>query len=570
MQHAWRWKYRGLGNGIRCAVMAIVLLCAACSCDRPIRNQSLKTFYEQLSEKNLTAEKASDIRLSLENISADSLNEAERNFRSFLIIKAADKAYIPHSNDTAYLAVKDYFSKHHEELYPEVLYYGGRVYSDIGDYPTALRHFNEALEKLEESEKNLDLRATINSQTGSLLNEIRMYDQANMFVDEAIRIDRLLKDTLELIYDLQLAGGINMRAGNLKNASKYLNEAQSLKYPISPNIQATTEMRLAYVAALSGKMAQARSRIQVALKNADSLSKNEAMSIASIIYYKSEMRDSALFYSNEILKSNKKSNKHIASNILLTYKSSDEESEDNTLFYIKEFQSTLEKDINKKEREAVNNLNPPYIHPSKQRDGNQTHGYKLLQQSLPIIIVLLAIIAILIFTIFYFNRFKNSIVENSNVASSVNISDTDKESEAPTDKHELCKLLTEDYMKKMKDGIEIQDSILSTSSYKFFRDRADRGKSVKPESPLWTELEKDILKTSPYFISNLRLLTSGKITTIELQTAFLIKYGFKPSELCKIFSISPSAIVSRRVSISEKIFGRKVDLKMVDGIIRLL
>ena len=219
IQRVRRWKYRGLGNGIRYAAMAIVLLCMVCSCDRPIRNQSLKSFYEQLSEKDMTAEKASHIRLSLENISADSLNEAERNFRSFLLIKAADKAYITHTNDSAYLGVKDYFSKHHEELYPEVLYYGGRVYSDIGDYPTALRYFNEALEKLEDSEKNLALKATINSQTGSLLNEIRMYDQANMFVDEAIRIDRLLKDTLELIYDLQLAGGINMRAGNLKNAS---------------------------------------------------------------------------------------------------------------------------------------------------------------------------------------------------------------------------------------------------------------------------------------------------------------------------------------------------------------
>ena len=97
--------------------------------------------------------------------------------------------------------MKDYFSKHHEELYPEVLYYGGRVYSDIGDYPTALRHFNEALEKLEDSEKNLALKATINSQTGQLLNKLCIYDQAQQYIRAAIEIEKATKDSINLMYD---------------------------------------------------------------------------------------------------------------------------------------------------------------------------------------------------------------------------------------------------------------------------------------------------------------------------------------------------------------------------------
>lgn len=49
-----------------------------------------------------------------------------------------------HTSDSLILDVIDYYSSNDDRnLYPEVLYYGGRVYSDLGDYPTSLSYFRK-------------------------------------------------------------------------------------------------------------------------------------------------------------------------------------------------------------------------------------------------------------------------------------------------------------------------------------------------------------------------------------------------------------------------------------------
>ena len=62
------------------------------------------------------------------------------------MIKAADKAYIAHASDTGILRVVDYYRAHPDStLYAESLYYAGRVYSDLGDSPTALKYFQTSV-----------------------------------------------------------------------------------------------------------------------------------------------------------------------------------------------------------------------------------------------------------------------------------------------------------------------------------------------------------------------------------------------------------------------------------------
>lgn len=135
-------------------------------------------------------EKTSDIRLSkIENLSYelpkeawdslgainyDILSDDDKHYYDFLSVKVADKNYITHSSDSLILKVIDFESKHQKYgRYPESLYYGGRVYSDLGDYPTALRYFQDAL-SITPLESNLNLRGCILSQIGRLLNRLRL------------------------------------------------------------------------------------------------------------------------------------------------------------------------------------------------------------------------------------------------------------------------------------------------------------------------------------------------------------------------------------------------------------
>lgn len=89
---------------------------------------------------------------ALDSIDPRALSDADRHFYDFLTIKARDKAYITHESDSLILSVVEYYSTQSKDtVYPEALYYGGRVYSDLGDYPTALDYFQKALDCLETS-----------------------------------------------------------------------------------------------------------------------------------------------------------------------------------------------------------------------------------------------------------------------------------------------------------------------------------------------------------------------------------------------------------------------------------
>ena len=104
--------------------------------------------------------------IELEKLSPQTLSESDRYFRNLLIIKSKDKAYVTHSSDSLVLDVIEYYKKSTDKsLYPEALYYGGRVYSDMCDYRTALAYFNEALKLLPIDTDNIELRACIISQT---------------------------------------------------------------------------------------------------------------------------------------------------------------------------------------------------------------------------------------------------------------------------------------------------------------------------------------------------------------------------------------------------------------------
>lgn len=77
------------------------------------------------------------------------------------------------------LDVIDYYSSRPgDSLYAEALYYGGRVYTDLGDCPTALQYYQRALDNLVAATDTDDLRVRLNSQIGMLLETLRLDDKA--------------------------------------------------------------------------------------------------------------------------------------------------------------------------------------------------------------------------------------------------------------------------------------------------------------------------------------------------------------------------------------------------------
>ena len=121
----------------------------------------------------------------LDSVDATILADADRHYFDFLTIKARDKAYVRHTSDSLILDVIDYYSSYNrEQMLPWALYYGGRVHSDLGDYPTAIRYFQDALDLLPPDTKERNLRASTLSQIGQLLCDLCLYEQAIPYIQK--------------------------------------------------------------------------------------------------------------------------------------------------------------------------------------------------------------------------------------------------------------------------------------------------------------------------------------------------------------------------------------------------
>lgn len=115
---------------------------------------------------------------------------------------------------------------------------------------------------------------------------------------------------------------------------------------------------------------------------------------------------------------------------------------------------------------------------------------------------------------------------------------------------------------------KVPNTILNSSIYSQIRDRLFDRKCINDD--MFDELKQTVLKASPKFIDNLKILTNGNFTESELQIALLIKCGFRPSEMTVLFALSNGAVVSRRNTLAAKVFDKKESVEVINGIIRLL
>ena len=152
-------------------LLAICLLMSGCSeAEHDARLKEIAEIVSDFPQEALS---------SLDSIDSQKLSESDRHYYDLLTIKAKDKAYVSHNSDSLILDVISYYENSPQSsLYAEALYYGGRVYSDMGDAPTALQYFHKALDNIPEDSQSLNLKARVLSQTGGLLQDISLYDEA--------------------------------------------------------------------------------------------------------------------------------------------------------------------------------------------------------------------------------------------------------------------------------------------------------------------------------------------------------------------------------------------------------
>ena len=544
----------------------------------------------------------------LKDIDRETLSNPDRHFYDFLSLKIADKRYEKHKSDSLYLTILDYYQRHKkEEIYPEVLYYGGRVYSDLGDYPTALSYFQNALDALGDDYTNLKLRSRIISQTGRLLNQIRLYSEAEKYLKEAIEINRQGNDQVNLVYNLQLLGIINTNLNNLGKAKEIFKEALREGENLDSSFQAKTLMHLAITEDKLNHPQEAVNLIRHTPERVKSITKDWAMRYAAEIYYSAHILDTASMYARQLIANPKSPNHRIAYKILLSPDLINTLPPDSIPHYIQLYEKCTDDYLNRNESTQTSVQISAFNYALKEKE----KGKIISRNSHLIYLSLLTTVALIICLVIVFllkeqNKRKNLELkfaidnikilqfalnekrdgtETDNPSKEKDIVSTSlptglqeeesitfinnkyKEDDARNElKETLRNLIKNDLTKEISQS----EKIILSESFHTLQEYMRRRKCIPIDNTLWKDLEREVLNVYPNFKKNICFLMNGKETIQDWHTCLLIKLQILPSAMAILLGISPGGVVSRRDSISMKIFQEKLGSKAIDHIIRLL
>ena len=493
---------------------------------------------------------------SLEAIDYKSISESDRHYHDFLTIKARDKGYVEHTSDSLILDVIDYYSSNDDRnLYPEVLYYGGRVYSDLGDYPTSLSYFQKALDNLPENYPDRSLESRLSSQTGRLLIGMRLYGEAIPYMERAIKANHATRDTVNLIYNY----------GLISSAYIYLKDYDKAELNLK---------NAAYWAQFSDNRLLENIRIDMA---AVKLHKNRLDSALAIIRglpdrVEPEFRNLALANACDIPDSNNRNNGY---RIMLSPELRGRIPIDSLTDLILQYNDILQKNYTGHGEQQALMQQSMYnyrLQERKRADAERTN-MNLLIALLAASVIALGFLAALLYMKYRNLQLEANLRDALNTAESIR-KKNDPAPPVPESTRALREKLTKKLLSLSQENIRDRSVPEAISSSKAYEELEKLVKSEAPlpeDSPLWDSLEKVVLSVSPEFRQRLESLCWGcKLSKNDYHTAILIKCGVSPSELVKLICRSKGAISSRRERLGEKMFGTKKTVADVDAIIRLL
>ena len=549
----------------------------------------------------------------LDSMDTGSMKESDRYFHALMRIKAQDKAYVVHTSDSVILRVIDYYSRHKGSgHYPEALYYGGRVYSDIGDAPTALRYFQAALEALPEG-KDDNLRSRIYSQMGSLLNSLRLYKEAGSFIKEVIGIEMADGDSVNLMRDTQLLGAVYMHSKDYDLADSCFRNAREIAVGISHSDTVIHDMYMSGTELYRGNIREALKRIRVVLKNLSGKQRDIVYAYASQIYLEAGIRDTAYLFAEKLIRSDRNDYIKVGFSMLLSPELRKYSSQDSLLSYSLAYKKSLDEYLDRHDAEQATIQTSLYNYQTHERGRKKAEETKRTYMYVAGFF-LISVLALCVGILYLRNKkmklkldYHKSLedigkletllssaegelvkyrktIEEMEAEKHAKRSEPDVEAVDTTHKDSLStrketeedpvrKELKERLLRLQKAGEAKKndpEKILGTSVFDRLQDNIVNKIGLKEDDEVWSEIESSVLKLSPEFKTNLTLLVGGKTKVDVYHMALLVRCGFGPTDTGALLGRTKGAVSARRGYICEKIFGKKYGGKVMDDIINLL
>lgn len=531
---------------------------------------------------------------SLNHIDYSLLSENDRQYYDFLLIKSRDKAFITHTSDSLILRVIENEENNKDRgRYAEALYYGGRVYHDLGDLPTALNYYQKALDNISEDERDDHFRAPLFSQTSGLLDKLRLYDQALSCAEETLKLNTANNDSVNMMYSYDLLGYISIHAKKYDAAEKYINSAKDLARKISPLDTLGYNVDLGSIKMYNNDVDSALYFLRPALARPEYCRKDVVLSYAALIYKKAHIPDSALIFAKRLIEGKDFQNRRVGYHVLFSKELKEYINPDSLVDYTYDYWDEMEAYLSKNgnQQALIQNSFYNYQVHERQRAKAEDANQKL---QLWISGILLVVFLLITLVLYLKNRNKSQLLQLHEAIANVNLLrqelnksveknvDTLSETTPFSIPKDPSSLNVQDLRMHLKEELlsichtvenqshAVASTILESGVYEKISDYIAKDRIIPEDSPLWGELEDVVLKSSPEFKHRLQILMGGKMKPSDFHLALLSKCGISSTNISTLIGRAKSTIVYRKDSLSFKIFGEKMGPGVIDDIIHLL
>lgn len=510
---------------------------------------------------------------AIDSINPSELTEANRQLYNLLAIKARDKAYIRHTSDSVIAPMLAWFSTHSTGRYAEALYYAGRVYSDLGDHSTALRCYDDALDALPSGGSD-GLRLRINSQTGRLLNELRLYSQALPYLQESMRLADSADDPM-IAYDYLLLGEVYKNLKEYDKAEANFTKAIEAAKDLTDEDIATMQGCIAALKYEQKKYDEALALIESVLHRVGEVGNTREyfVSYKTDIFFKLNELDSAYRYSLMNKISTNKSYRIAAYRRLLSQELRQYSPIDSILVYNERYLQALEANYNEHDAQAAIVQNSMYNYSLHERRSQKLLSEKrVLATWLSSAVTLVMLLIVMVLIMRQHNARKIASLQKSLAALEALLQNrrlppVAESSSITTLRASIQAKLTEAAKAPMP---RLPEDLLNSPGYLFIQKHLASATPIPAYSPDWVAIAESITLSYPSFFENLSKLSSGKMKEEDKHLAMLIKMQFTPMQTTILMARSKSTNSYHRRAILNAILPHFNNVTLLDKIIYLL
>lgn len=541
----------------------------------------------------------------LSRVDTVEFSEANRMYYYLLRAKVDDQRDALDMTDEQAEQLVTYFEDDGDErLLPTAYYYGGRICVENSNAPQALDYFrkaevlltNDHTRPMPEDNQDKALLSKVYSQMGYLFVDRRMYDEARQCSEQSYELDKAIRDTIGMIFNLRDIGISYKWADKEREALPYFYQARTLANEANDEFMKTSVcLQLAGTYLDLNKVDSAKKYALPLLKTIEQTDSSAVLCFTSKLYQKSNQIDSAEYYSQLLLKHGKKDAICEAHQILAEINIRKNRSTE-ALQHYQKYQE-LKYWINKANSTAdIAQANSAYNYQKKEAENYELkiendHKEKILLVTIAGIVVL-----VLVFFLF-FNRYRHRQAtklkelerikeelfrqsEEYRQQSRQRIAELEVQlQDAGTTNDELRQQLENEKGKleaslemaivKEREAKQSLRIIRDSNAYRQILRLTNDGSPQTITDEDWKELSAIINQEYKGFTIRLNELC-GKMSDLEYRVCLLIKADTDLNRMAEILIKAQPTISTTRSRLYQKAFGKKGHAKDWDAVIKSL